>query len=199
MSDLESITIYNKMGKEYLNKIKNLFPIEIDDFIKILPKGGSVLDAGCAGGRDSAIFYDKGFNPTGIDLSEVLLEEAKKRYPKIDFRRMDFSELKFPPECFDGIWAHGVLQEIPKEELNRTLIGFFRVLKPTGKLHLRIEEGTGEVKEKDVVTGNEKRVIRYITKGEIRQLLMKTGFTIHITENITSDRGIKWLKVWAQK
>lgn len=44
-----------------------------------LPKGSKVLDAACGNGRHSFFFASKGYYVTGIDLSEFLINEAKKK------------------------------------------------------------------------------------------------------------------------
>ncbi|WP_235918181.1 class I SAM-dependent methyltransferase [Paenibacillus lutrae] len=44
-----------------------------------LPKGAEVLDLCCGMGRHSLALADLGYNVTGVDLSEVLLEEARKQ------------------------------------------------------------------------------------------------------------------------
>lgn len=199
MADIKLIATYNKLGKNYLNKLFKRHPIEIDAFMKLLPKGAKILDAGCAAGRDTKIFKDNGFDPVGIDLSEVFLEEGKRKFPDVTFKRMDVSDLEFPPESFRAIWAHAVLGDLEREEVPDTLIGFFRILKPGGLLHIRVKEGLGEEDKGDELTGGVKKHVRYFTKGEMKRLLKNTGFRILILENLPSKRGIKWLKVWAQK
>ncbi len=48
--------------------------------------GGKWLDVGCGDGRYTAIFREKGYVITGIDISPVLIEEGKKKYPELDIK-----------------------------------------------------------------------------------------------------------------
>ncbi len=76
----QTIKTYNDYAKEYYNIHNNPEEIKsmLEFFIKNL-KGKKILDAGCGPGRDSKYFTQKGFQSVGIDLSEKLLEIAKKR------------------------------------------------------------------------------------------------------------------------
>src|SRR3989344_6912983 len=71
--------IYGRLGPKYLQDIAEGGPPEINEFMKLLPAGGAVVDIGCAGGRDSQIFSDSGFKVTGLDITEAFLEEARRR------------------------------------------------------------------------------------------------------------------------
>jgi 2-polyprenyl-3-methyl-5-hydroxy-6-metoxy-1,4-benzoquinol methylase len=44
-----------------------------------LPKGASILDVGCGTGRHSVALAQHGFEVTGIDLSDDMLEKARER------------------------------------------------------------------------------------------------------------------------
>lgn len=51
-----------------------------------LPKGSKVLDLACGNGRHSLILAKKGFDVLGIDLSDYLISEAKKKLNS-DYRK----------------------------------------------------------------------------------------------------------------
>ena len=66
-----------------------------------IPMGGKVLDLACGPGRHSILFARKGFEVTGIDLSENLLRVAEStarkekldiKFIKADLRRVDLTE-----------------------------------------------------------------------------------------------------------
>jgi SAM-dependent methyltransferase len=44
-----------------------------------LPKGSKVLDLACGNGRHSVLFAQKGFDVTGLDLSPLLINQAKSK------------------------------------------------------------------------------------------------------------------------
>jgi ubiquinone/menaquinone biosynthesis C-methylase UbiE len=99
----KTIELYEKLGKKYLEDIAGVVIRELPNFMRALPKGGKVLDVGCAGGRDSKKLVEAGFEVTGIDLVNVFLEEAEKNVPQAKFIRMDLLNLEFPDNYFDGI------------------------------------------------------------------------------------------------
>jgi SAM-dependent methyltransferase len=63
-----------------------------------LAEGSEVLDLCCGMGRHSMALTDFGFRVTGVDLSEVLLSEA---------RRLDTKE--------EVVWVRGDMREVPLE------------------------------------------------------------------------------------
>ena len=52
MKDLykNTIKVYKKLGKKYIQAIEDVKIEELNDFMDVLPRGGRVLDVGCAGG-----------------------------------------------------------------------------------------------------------------------------------------------------
>ncbi len=88
-----------------------------DKYLKKLKKGQSILDIGCGNGKlvsglPKGIFY------TGTDFSTTLLDEAKKLYPKQDFRLGNAVEKNHwkDLEEYDAIFCVAVLHHIPEEK-----------------------------------------------------------------------------------
>lgn len=200
----KTIELYEKLGKKYIKDIKGLTPKEFPDFIKLLPKGAKVLDVGCAGGRDSKRFVKKGFKVIGIELVDVFLKEARKNVPSAKFIKMDLCKLKFPKDYFDAIWAQAVLLHIKKKDIPKSLKGFYGVLKPGGKLHIkvRVKIGKGIGYKKEKLSGGEKRLFTYFLKDEIENFVKKADFKIILSKIFPDELGrkdIKWITVWAKK
>lgn len=193
---------YDQLGNNYLEKIEPYPVKEIQDFMDLLPKGSSVLDVGCAGGRDTKIFVDHGLKATGIDINNNFIEIAKAKVPNAKFSVMNTEKLDFADQSFDGIYACAILVHIKKENVGKILNEFRRCLKDHGKLFIAVKEGVGEEYISDPHSGNIKRFMSYFTQEEIRQYLGKTGFKI-IFEKLTPDEakrvGIIWIKLIAEK
>jgi len=66
----------------------------------------SVLDAGCGKGIYTFILNNSGYKAKGFDFSEIAIEQAKKRYKNIDYRKLDGFVLDYN-EKFDLIFANG--------------------------------------------------------------------------------------------
>lgn len=69
-----------------------------------LPLGAQVLDIGCGMGRHAAALAASGYQVTGVDLSEVLLEEARLHDPSgsINWVHGDMRALPFASGSFDA-------------------------------------------------------------------------------------------------
>lgn len=95
---------------------------------------GSVLDVGCGVGRVSALLHERGFDVTGIDVSEPLVEKARSLFPDIDFRVADVRNTTFDSETFDYIVFsfYGLDYVLPKDERITALREIHRLLKPAG-------------------------------------------------------------------
>ncbi len=197
-----TIEVYNRLGKNYLKGISKAFPKERTAFIKLFPKNARILDVGCAGGRDSRAFLKSGFRLTGIDLSRVFINAAKKYAPEGKFLLMDARKLKFPRNSFDGIWANAVLLHIKKEDILKVLRGLHKILKPGGILHVSVKQGKGVKAVAENISQNNERLFTFFRKKEMEKLLKKAGFKI-IFSKVVSDtlkrKKIKWVTTWGKR
>lgn len=79
---------------------------EVDFILKTYPvsPGASILDVGCGTGRHSIEFAKRGYQVTGIDLSEGMLKVAKRKAEQagvlIDFQLSDATNFKLD-KAFD--------------------------------------------------------------------------------------------------
>ncbi len=196
------IEVYEKMGNKYLKNIKSLTPTEFYDFVKLLQPKSKILDVGCAGGRDSKRFRQRNFNVFGIDLVDSFLKEARKNVFGVKFIKMDMRKLEFPENYFDAIWANAVLLHLKKKDVPKTLREFHRVLRPGGKLQIRVKQGQGQGYEKDELSGGEKRFFTYFSKDEAEKFVRNADFEIINSGNITDEsgrKGVMWISILAEK
>lgn len=108
-------------------------------FEKYVPKTASILDLGCGAGRTTIALYEQGWqNITGVDLSERMIESARKiaaeKRVTINFENTDASDLKFAENEFDtALFSYNGLMCIP-ERKNRVkaMQEIYRVLKKNG-------------------------------------------------------------------
>jgi len=106
-----------------------------------LPKGSKILDLCCGYGRHAIGLAKKGFDLTGYDLSDVLLErarkECKKQKVKVALVKGDVREIPFESE-FDAVinmfTSFGYFENGAEDQkvLNRV----HAALKPAGKFLL---------------------------------------------------------------
>jgi 2-polyprenyl-3-methyl-5-hydroxy-6-metoxy-1,4-benzoquinol methylase len=86
-------------------------------------KSLKIIDIGCGTGRHSIELTKRGYNMTGIDLSESQLKRAKKKAKshnlKIDFRKLDAMKLPFKKEFDVAIMlCEGAFPLMETDEMN---------------------------------------------------------------------------------
>jgi len=114
----------------------------------------------------------------GVDLSENLISEAKKRVKGVKFFVMDMLSLEFKPESFDGVWCMASLVHNQKKDIPYILNRINKVLKEEGTLFVSVKEGQGEELVKSASVNNLPRFYSYFTQIEIELLLKDAGFDI---------------------
>lgn len=82
---------------------------EVGFYDKILRKNKckSILEVGCGCGHRGKYFINKGYEYTGLDISEGMLRIARRKYPAIRFIHGDVRKLSLK-ETFDAIIFVGV-------------------------------------------------------------------------------------------
>ena len=175
----KTVAVYDTIADEYNKKIDDYAPRpEREKFIEMVTPHGRILDVGCGPGRDCEYFVSKIFDVNGIDLSEKLLELAKKRAPTAEFQKQDLRELNFPNESFDGIWACASLLHLKREEAPAVLSSFSTLLKSGGVLFVMLKEGKGEADVQDPLSPNISRHFTYFGIEELKEMLIKVGFFV---------------------
>lgn len=135
---------WEKVAKEY--KIDNsriaTFKLTIQNTLKLLEnkKEGLALDIGCGFGCiDILLAQNTDFQITGIDISDIALNNAKKNIKqaglekRIKIEKGDVYNLSYPDNYFDVIFSFGYVSAASYEEAKREVA---RVLKPGGLLIL---------------------------------------------------------------
>lgn len=140
-----TIEYYNQNAEEYIKSTIDVdFSNNQDLFIKLLPKGGRILDFGCGSGRDSIYFADRGFDVTAVDGSEKECKLAREIVgQKAIVKQMLFSELS--DDCvYDGIWACASILHLSEDELISVMKKMSKAVKPGGIIYTSFKYGTFE-------------------------------------------------------
>ncbi len=94
--------------------------------------GKKILDIGCARGRFAKQMLKDGAIVTGIDLSDHLIDDAKKNVPEATFFCGSATDLPFSNESFDIVYSVETFEHVPNTE--KAISEACRVLKKGGKI-----------------------------------------------------------------
>ena len=126
---------------DYRNKQYRYNDDHLVDFIKYynFEKNEKVLDSGCADGRNAEYLINEGFEVTGVDFSQTVIERTKMRLPKGKFLVGDIRNLHhFEDNSFDFLIDAGALHTNYPEDTLSIIKEYHRILKPSGKMFIRV-------------------------------------------------------------
>ncbi|OGG58836.1 hypothetical protein A2765_00445 [Candidatus Kaiserbacteria bacterium RIFCSPHIGHO2_01_FULL_56_24] len=94
---------------------------------------GKLLVGGVGAGRTLPTLIKKGFEVTAVDISPVMVEKSKEKFPGLDVRVMDIQRTDFPDASFDSVFLpfHTICYV---DDIATTLRELKRILKPGGTL-----------------------------------------------------------------
>ena len=95
-------------------------------------KSTRVLDVACGPGYATAAAAARGATAIGVDFSSEMVEEARGRYPGIEFREGDAEQLAFSNSSFDALVLNFGMLHLARPE--QALVEAYRVLFPGGRV-----------------------------------------------------------------
>jgi ubiquinone/menaquinone biosynthesis C-methylase UbiE len=134
--------LFDSIGPAYEIAFTNLRP-QLDSINWITQqiqdsKPARVLDLGCGTGRPvCSTFAEAGHDVIGVDISDVMLADARSKCPLATFIKADVFEMELPVQSFDAITVFfslsaGSSQDLIRRQINR----MYRWLKFGGSLVL---------------------------------------------------------------
>ena len=138
--ELEAESYASEAALAYLSRIDDTF---VEHFLRIGPKDGLVLDLGSGPGVIPIKIATKckGLEVLGVDLSEAMLQIARKNLQaaglgsRVRFERADAKRLDFPDCTFDAVISNSLLHHLQDPRI--ALVEAARVLKPGGAVLIR--------------------------------------------------------------
>ena len=197
--NVQTLALFDKFAEQYADlTFQNILQYELNNFISLLPKNARILDVGCGSGKDVQYFIDYGFQAVGIDASENMIKEAKKKVADGDFKIMNLFSLDFPKESFDAAWVLDTVSFIDKADMPKFLSSIYDVLKSNAVIFISARQGVGETEIEYEKLGNSKINIAFFYQEEMEELLGKNGFEIL---NLFTQDGeeFTWINVYARK
>ena len=140
----------NDTNKYYQDNASSFYSatVEIDmsaiyqQFLPLIPRGGSILDAGCGSGRDALYFKSQAYNATAMDASAALGKLASDLLEQ-HVHCIGFEDITWQQQ-FDGVWACASLLHVPKAKLASVLQRLAKSLKEGGVMYVSFKYGDSE-------------------------------------------------------
>lgn len=172
-------------------------------FISLLKRASLVLDVGCAGGVKSRYLIDRELRVVGIDISEGLIEIAKREVPKGEFLVLGMEELQKLDQQFDGIFMQASLLHIPRAKVADVIARAAGKLNKEGLLYVAVKEKRAGKPDEEVKLENDygydyERFFSYFTVDEIKDSMQWAGLKV-IHEQIELAGSTRWIQVIGQK
>lgn len=154
--------------------------------LSLLPPDAQVLDLGSGTGLPTARqLASSGARVTGFEISERMLDLARRNVPEAEFRQADIVDLDPVEKSYDAIVAFFSLLCLPKERIPQALGRVRASLVPGGLLCLSMVEADLD----DVpipFLGAEIRVSGY-PRDELRSVVEKAGLVIEDERVVTYE------------
>jgi SAM-dependent methyltransferase len=114
--------------------VYKLFTEEEYLFPKHYKAGESVLDLACGLGRTTLMLHEMGLDVRGVDVSDVFIEIAKRRFPNLDLHIGSYDRIDEPDSSFDHVLIsfNGIDYAFPMAQRITALQECMRVLRPGG-------------------------------------------------------------------
>lgn len=99
-------------------------------------KPAKVLDLGCGTGRPvCSAFADAGHDVLGVDVSDVMLSDARAKVPKATFMKADVLQMELPQQSFDAIIIFfSLIAGTSQDSIRGQIKKVYDWLKPDGAL-----------------------------------------------------------------
>ena len=194
---MNTLDYYNKNSEEYFNSTLNVnMTNTYKAFLKLVPKGGKILDLGCGSGRDSMNFMKLGYEVTSVDGAKKLAKRASVLLGK-EVIVSTFEELELK-EKFHGIWACASLLHIKREDLKIVLNNLYNNLDDNGVFYMSFKYG-----EKEYVDDKNRYFNCFTDESIISFINENTKYNIlglYITEDkLGRVNEVKWVNLICNK
>lgn len=171
------------------------------------PKNGEfILDLGCGTGDLANELHQLEVKVKGIDQSATMINQAKNKFPYIDFHVQDAKELSYS-ETFDAVFSNATLHWIKSPK--KVLDGIYKSLKDNGRFVAEFGgKGNIEKVSSEVSTQMRKLGIRcsddmfpwyFPSIGTYTSLMESSGFKVTFAQHFerpTQLDGENGMKNW---
>jgi 2-polyprenyl-3-methyl-5-hydroxy-6-metoxy-1,4-benzoquinol methylase len=149
------------------------------------PDGATLIDLGCGVGRFCHAASGKGWNVSGIDISERAISIGK-RHAKFPMRNMNIEELIATDERYDVATAFEVLEHL--SDPGKFLVQMRALLKPGGQVFCTVPNwGNNEVQNATQLDWIPPIHLLFFSKSSLAEVARRAGFQIIVVGEIWCD------------
>lgn len=191
----ESIATYDADPERFADQYEAIDVRRYVDWMcEHLPVGSAIVDVGSGSGRDTATFQALGYETIGVEISEGMLDIARKLHPEALFRHGDARALPLNDDSMDGVWAMASLVHLGSTDVRRALCEFGRVLKPGGFVFVSLPTAAGASWRTE---HGQRRWFPYLKAEIVRALMEQAEFVIDGFEEAEGIHSGSWINVLA--
>jgi SAM-dependent methyltransferase len=194
----QNISNYNQSATLHSKKFNEIGARTEDierTFTYIKKSNPKTIEIGCGNGRDAKEIIKHTNDYLGIDLSEGMLNLAKKNVPETNFQLADLESFEFPLST-DTIISFASFLHTDKETLTQVLQKIDASLNTNGVVFISLKYGEYH-KETQDKEGTGPRTYYFYTPEEIQQIAPVSLRKVY--QNIQDFRGQKWFSIILQK
>jgi ubiquinone/menaquinone biosynthesis C-methylase UbiE len=135
-----------------------------------------VWDFGCGPGNTTKYLKNLGVEISGLDLSEIMLEQARSIHTGVHFQKGNLLELEFQNDSIAGVVAFYAIVHFTKEQVEKFFQELFRVLQPGGMVLLTYHIGEDTIHIDDFLGKKVDIDFMFFTNEFITSCLEGKGF-----------------------
>ncbi len=189
---------WNRVSQIYRSddSVRDIFGHEFEDYRRwlrplfdSLPRNAAVLDLGCGCGVPTAAILADRFRVTGVDVSDVQVERARKLVPRASFLRADMTEVEFPEGAFQAVVCLYSLIHVPLAAQRPLLRKLRRWLVLGGWLILITGHDAFEGVEDDWLGSGTPMYWSHADATTYRVWLQEEGFDVKAQEYVPEGEG----------
>ena len=167
-----------------------------------------ILIPGFGYGRNARPFYEKGFEVTGIEISDTAIKLAKKLLGReIRVFHGSVSDMPFDQDAYDGIFCHALIHLLDSEQRKKLIRDCYRQLRHGGRMFFTAitkqssTYGVGEKLSTDRYKTKDGVNLYFYDKDSIKEEFGEFGLieATEIDEAGNSKSAIRFWKVVCKK
>ena len=154
------------------------YEAHLGPILRLVPAGSAVLELGCGAGIPGTRLLASRFDVTGVDISPVQIERARRLVPEARFLVADMTTLDVPAATFSAVVALYAIIHVPRAEQPALFRAIHRWLVPGGYLLATVGYEAWEGTEDDWLGAGARMYWSHADEETYRRWLGEAGFEI---------------------